>query len=88
MTKSKTLSTTGASEPQKARPKQTRADQLKTMLARKTGASVSQIQKRFNWQPHTARAAISSLRKAGHEIERSDTDKGSVYRIVSLGGAQ
>ena len=88
MTKSKTLSTIGASAPKKARPKQTRADQLKSMLARKTGASVSKVQKRFGWQPHTARAAISSLRNAGHKIERSDTDKGSVYRIVSLGGAQ
>jgi len=88
MTKSKTLSTAGASEPKKAGPKQTRTDQLKSLLARNTGASVSQIQKRFGWQPHTARAAMSSLRKSGHVIERSVTDKGSVYRILSLDGAQ
>jgi DNA-binding transcriptional regulator PaaX len=63
------------------RPKQTRAEQLRTMLTRKTGASVAQIQNKFGWQPHSARAAISSLRKAGHMIERNDTDKGPVYRI-------
>lgn len=63
------------------RPKQTRAEQLRTLLTRKTGASIAQIQNKFGWQPHTARAAISSLRKAGHVIERSDTDKGPVYRI-------
>ena len=63
------------------RPKQTRAEQLRTLLTRKTGASIAQIQNKFGWQPHTARAAISSLRTAGHVIERSDTDKGPVYRI-------
>lgn len=63
------------------RPKETRAEQLRTLLTRKTGASIAQIQNKFGWQPHTARAAISSLRKAGHVIERSDTDKGPVYRI-------
>ena len=63
--------------------KLTRMAQLSKLLSRKSGVSIVQIQKAFGWQPHTARAALSTLRKAGTAIERSDTDKGSVYRIVS-----
>ncbi|MEJ2000541.1 MAG: DUF3489 domain-containing protein [Maritimibacter sp.] len=62
--------------------KSTRATQLRKLLARKNGATIAQLQKVFNWQPHTARAAISSLRKAGAVIERTDSPKGSVYRIA------
>ena len=65
----------------------TRREQLQKLLNRKSGATVAQIQKAFGWQPHTARAASSVLRKAGHTIERNATDKGSVYRIVSQGAA-
>jgi len=42
----------------------------------------------FGWQPHTARAAISALRKAGAVIERSDSPKGAVYRITPEGSGQ
>jgi Fic family protein len=67
------------------REKPTRPEQLARLLNRKSGASIVQIQKAFGWQPHTARAAISTLRKAGTVIERSDTDKGAVYRIAGEG---
>lgn len=66
----------------------TRHEQLRRLLTRKSGASITQIQKAFDWQPQTARAAISAQRKAGREIARSQTDKGSVYRIVERGGDQ
>lgn len=62
--------------------KSTRDDQLRKLLSRKTGVSIAQIQKSFGWQPHTARAAISRLRKSGLMVERQDSDKGSVYRVV------
>lgn len=65
----------------KAKP--TRQEQLSKLLKRKSGATISQLQSAFGWQRHTARSALSTLRKAGTAIERSDTDKGSVYRIVS-----
>lgn len=68
--------------------KSTRQAQLRKLLTRKSGASIVQIQKAFGWQPHTARAAISAQRKTGCVIVRSDTDKGSVYRIVEESGSQ
>ncbi len=56
-------------------------DQLTRLLSRKSGATSPQMQNPFAWKTHTARAAISTLRKAGFPVERSDTDKGAVYRI-------
>lgn len=65
------------------RAKGTRRDQLTKLLSRKSGASIAQIQMAFGWQPHTARAAISTLKKSGAAVERSVTSKGSVYRILA-----
>lgn len=56
------------------------------MLARPKGADLGAICKATGWQPHSARAALSALRKAGHLIERQPGDgKGgvSVYRITA-----
>lgn len=64
----------------RARP--ARQEQLTKLLSRKTGATIPQKQKAFGWKPHTARAAISTLRKAGCSVERADTEKGAVYRVV------
>ncbi|NOE34887.1 MULTISPECIES: DUF3489 domain-containing protein [unclassified Ruegeria] len=65
-----------------ARSGPTRQQQLQKLLSRKAGATIAQIQSVFGWQPHSARAAISMMRKAGHTVERSGSDKGTVYRIV------
>lgn len=67
--------------------KATRPAQLRKLLTRKSGATIAQIQSAFGWQPHTARAAISGLRRSGETVQRSDAAKGSVYRIVSAGVA-
>ena len=70
------------------KPKTTRKQQLTKMLTRKSGATIAQIQKAFDWQPHTARAALSGLRKAGTIIERSTPEKGSLYRIAQPSAAE
>lgn len=58
---------------------------LAIMLERKTGATISQIMQKMNWQPHSARAAISNLRRRGYQIERIDRkDKPSIYMIRSM----
>ena len=69
-----------SSKPAAANP--TRQQQLAKLLGRKSGATIAQLQKAFGWKPHTARAAISTLRKAGFAVERADTEKGAVYRVV------
>ncbi len=65
--------------------KETKIAKVTAMLTRKSGASLGAICKATGWQPHSARAAISGLRKSGHEIERRSAEGskgGSVYRIA------
>jgi DNA-binding transcriptional regulator PaaX len=61
----------------------TRKVQLIRLLNRKAGADVTAISAAFGWQPHTTRAALSGLRKAGYLVFRSTarTDKPARYRI-------
>lgn len=70
--------------------KQTKADKVRKLLARPSGATLDAICKATGWQPHSARAALSGLRKAGCLIEReTGTGKsGSVYRITCEPGAR
>jgi predicted DNA-binding transcriptional regulator len=41
---------------------------LVALLSKPNGVRVSVISDRLGWQAHTVRAAISGLRKRGHEI--------------------
>ena len=57
------------------------------MLSSLSGSSLADIVAATGWLPHTSRAVLSGLRKAGFEIERQRVEGavGSVYRIVSPG---
>ena len=74
-----------ASKPKQAvKPqarRQTRQSKLADMLRRKSGATIPQIVNAFDWQRHTARAAISGLRKRGEPVESTIENAGRVYRI-------
>jgi len=63
----------------------TKSNQLIRMLGTKAGADVAAIGRRLGWQPHTVRAALSGLRKAGHVVEKGApyTGKPPRYRIVA-----
>ena len=66
----------------------TKKQRLQTLLRRKGGASLGALQKEFGWQPHTVRAAISGVRKAGNTVVCVTGKSGSVYRIVSARAGQ
>ena len=74
--------------PSRQKPKRssraTRKESLVRLLSRKAGADVPAICKSFGWQPHSARAAMTGLRKAGYEIasEMPAAGKPRRYRIV------
>ena len=59
---------------------QTKRTQLLKLVSRKSGVSISTIQNKFNWQPHTVRAEISRLRKQGLVVTCASSPKGPVYR--------
>lgn len=63
-----------------------KTDRLITMLQAEQGASIEEISSELGWLPHSTRAALTGLRKAGHDIERLKLDDGpSRYRIGSSG---
>jgi predicted ArsR family transcriptional regulator len=59
-------------------------NQLVKLLSRKSGADAKAISAKFGWQPHTTRAALSGLRKAGLDLIKDPPDLGKPtrYRIV------
>ncbi|WP_281843285.1 DUF3489 domain-containing protein [Sinisalibacter aestuarii] len=67
-------------------PRETKTAILRKLLSRKAGADLDALQSATGWQPHSVRAAMSGLRKAGYTIDRADpakTSSGAVYRITS-----
>ena len=72
-----------------AKARQTKTDKVHKMLTHPQGASLDKICAATGWQPHSARAALSGLRKAGHAIESTGSDgkhKMSIYRIIPASG--
>ena len=70
-----------------AKANQSKTDKVRSILARPQGARMDAICKATGWQPHSARAALSGLRKAGYTIEREAAGDGkggsSIYRITA-----
>ena len=65
---------------------ETKAAAVQRLLKRKSGATLAHLQKATGWQPHSVRAALSTLRKAGFTIDMlpPKTDGGTVaYHITS-----
>lgn len=62
----------------------TKTVRLIAMLQADGGANVEEISVALGWLPHSTRAALTSLRKAGHDIERIKPQDGpSRYRIAT-----
>lgn len=55
-----------------------------TLLQRPEGTTLAELIEATGWLPHTTRAALTGLRKKGHEIVRDKRDDVTCYRI---GGA-
>ena len=65
-------------------PNETKSAAVRRLLSRRSGATLASLQKATGWQPHSVRAALSTLRKAGYTIDRvpPKTDGGTpAYRI-------
>ena len=68
------------------KPRETKSALLRRLLNRKAGADLAALQDATGWQPHSVRAALSTMRKAGFTIDRMPpkSEGGlAVYRIVS-----
>ena len=58
-------------------------EKLIARLRGPSGISIEELTEEFGWQPHSARAMLSGLRKAGHMVDRTKQGSVTVYRIAS-----
>ena len=63
----------------------TKKQRLIYLLSRAKPVTADMVSRTLYWQPHTVRAAITGLRKAGFVIDstRGSDGSGTCYRIVS-----
>ena len=77
----------GANETAPARPSAprggTKLAEVVELLQRDRGTTIDELIDATGWLPHTTRAALTGLRKRGFAlaIDRSDKERGSIYRI-------
>ena len=89
-TKSAAKATRKRKAPSKDKSKVTRSDskqaKLIEMLKRPDGATIDEIVKKFEWQPHTVRGAIAGAlkKKLGLDVQSEKVEgRGRVYRIAA-----
>ena len=63
--------------------KLTKRDQVAALLLRDEGATLDQMIAATGWLPHTTRAALTGLRKAGYAIDSDKVDSVRTYRAVA-----
>ena len=70
-------------QPAKAPRAGTKLTAVVQLLEREGGASTGDLTAATGWLPHTARAALTGLRKRGYRIETArGEDRKTIYRIV------
>ncbi len=62
----------------------TKGDRLVRLLKAGSGRDIATLSRDLGWLPHTTRAALTRLRRAGYDIEKLPPQKngGSRYRIA------
>ncbi len=73
------------SNPAGASP--TKQSQLLGLLKCETGASIAELVAAFGWQPHTARAALTGLRKNGHAIAKAKVGDETRFSLDTVAAA-
>src|SRR5271166_1637382 len=77
----------GASEPSWRPPRVgSKLDRILGMLSTDKGATLEELTSATGWLPHTARAALTGLRKRGYDVHlvRGGRETAPVYRMTTL----
>lgn len=61
----------------------TKAVQVLALLQRPEGATLDELIEATGWQQHTVRAALTGLRKKGHEVVRSKRGETTCYTVTA-----
>ncbi len=59
----------------------TKQDLLLQLLRQEQGATITDMMAATGWLPHTARAALTGLRRRGYHLTRTSGEAGSTYRV-------
>ncbi len=75
----------GIKRPLREARSATKKQQLIDLLSGAKPVTAEKVSRTFDWQPHTVRAAITGLRKAGFVVDstRGSDGSGTCYQIVS-----
>ncbi|MEG3089211.1 DUF3489 domain-containing protein [Sphingomonas sp. PB4P5] len=65
-------------------PRVTKASAVMALLRREEGATLGDMIAATGWLPHTTRAALTGLRKKGHQIEKYKRADQTCYRIAAV----
>lgn len=74
--------------PPAAAPEPTKRAQLIALLRSDGGASIVEMAAGLGWLPHTARAALTGLRKKGHDVVKAKADDVTRYSIAAASDVQ
>ena len=72
----------GAVAPSAPLAKTSKTALVLDLLRRPAGATLAELIKATGWLPHTIRAALTGIRKKGHDVERMKRADATCYRIV------
>jgi hypothetical protein len=65
-------------------PSVTKSQTIVELLQRPEGCSLGELVAATGWQPHTTRAALTGLKKKGHQLASTKADGGErIYRITA-----
>lgn len=75
----------GAAAAGPAPPKaQSKTSTILGMLQREGGTTLEEMVRATGWLPHTTRAALTGIRKKGHDVIRSKVDGETRYAIAAV----
>lgn len=63
--------------------RQTKTGAVLALLKRDAGATLAELIEATGWLPHTTRAALTTLRKKGHAIEKSKRGDATCYKVAA-----
>jgi hypothetical protein len=67
-----------------ALPRPSKQTAMLALLQREYGATSPELIEATGWLPHTVRAALTGLRKKGHEVTRGKRDGVTCYHVASI----
>ena len=73
---------TAPTGPKQTDKLQSKASLVLNLLGRECGSTLEQLVAATGWLPHTTRAALTGIRKKGHDLSSEKVDGVRTYRVT------